>query len=145
MLRRENAMSGIETRERALQGAVSLESLKRDNAEIAKGVRLSGSPAEAEAFAYIADRCRSFGMDVHEYAIDAYVSIPGAASLAVVSPETREIECITHSFSVATGPEGITGVLIAVGRGSAAADYAGKDVRGAIVLVDGLASPGAAL
>jgi hypothetical protein len=145
MLRRENAMSGIETRERALQGAVSLENLKRDNAEIAKGVRLSGSPAEAEAFAYIADRCRSFGMDVHEYAVDAYVSIPGEASLAVLSPEARDIECITHSFSVATGPEGITGALIAVGRGNADTDYAGKDVRGAIVLVDGLASPGAAL
>src|SRR5947209_11304576 len=130
MLRRENAMSGIETRERALADAVSLENLKRDNAEIAKGVRLSGSPAEAEAFAYIADRCRSFGMEVREYAIDAYVSLPIAASLGLVSPEARDIACITHSFSIATGPDGITGPLISVGRGTAAADYAGKDVRG---------------
>src|SRR5947209_14807628 len=112
MLRRENAMSGIETRERALQGAVSLENLKRDNAAIAKGVRLSGSPAEAEAFAYIADRCRPFGMEVREYAIDAYVSLPGAAALAVISPDARDIACITHSFSVATGPEGRTGPLV---------------------------------
>jgi len=43
-------MSSADTRESALQAAVSLENLKRDNAEIAKGVRLSGSPAEAAAF-----------------------------------------------------------------------------------------------
>ncbi len=138
-------MSGADTRERALRDAVSLENLKRDNAEIAKGVRLSGSVPEAEAFAYIAGRCRSFGMDVHEYAIDAYVSLPGAAALAVVSPDARAIACITHSFSVATGPGGLTAPLVSVGPGVAAADYAGKEVRGAIVLADGLASPGAAL
>ena len=74
-------MSGTDTRERALVDAVSLENLTRDNAEIAKGVRLSGSADEAEAFAYIADRCRSFGMDVREYTVDAYVSLPGAAAL----------------------------------------------------------------
>jgi len=138
-------MSGVDTRERALHDAVSLEDLKRDNAAIARGVRLSGSAEEAEAFAYIASRCRSFGMDVREYAIDAYVSLPGAATLAVVSPEAHDIACITHSFSVATGPDGFVGPLVAVGKGTAAADYAGKDVRGAIVLADGLASPGAAL
>ena len=53
-------MSGTDTRERALVDAVSLDNLKRDNAEIAKGVRLSGSAEEAAAFAYIASRCRSF-------------------------------------------------------------------------------------
>ncbi|MGI8687283.1 MAG: M28 family peptidase, partial [Thermomicrobiales bacterium] len=138
-------MSDADTREHSLRDAVSLVDLKRYNAVIARGVRLSGSAEEAEAFAYIANRCRSFGMAVREYAIDAYVSLPGAAALAVVSPEARDITCITHSFSVATGPDGFAGPLVAVGRGNAAADYAGKDVRGAIVLVDGLASPGAAL
>src|SRR4051812_18730599 len=138
-------MSGVGRGEQALPDAVSLANLKRDTAEIAKGVRLSGSPEEAEAFAYIADRCRSFGMEVHEYAVDAYVSLPGAATLAVVSPEAREIACITHSFSVATGPDGLTAPLVYVGRGTAAADYVGKDVRGAIVLADGLAGPGTAV
>ncbi|MHB8646209.1 MAG: M28 family peptidase [Thermomicrobiales bacterium] len=128
-----------------MRDAVSLENLKRDNAAIAKDIRLSGSAAEAEAFAYIADRCRSFGMAVREYAVDAYVSLPGAAALSVVAPDSRDITCITHSFSVATEPEGRVGPLVAVGRGTAATDYAGKDVRGAIALVDGLASPGAAL
>ena len=120
-------MSSIDTRERALVDAVSLDDLKRDNAEIAKDIRLSGSPAEAAAFAYIADRCRSFGMEVHEYAVDAYVSLPGAASLSVVSPKAGDITCITHSFSVATGPEGRTGTLIYVGKGTTTADYAGSE------------------
>ena len=120
--------------------------LKRDNAEIAKGVRLSGSAEEAEAFAYIADRCRSFGMEVREYAIDAYVSLPGAAALAVVSPEARD-DRLHHALLLGRDGAGRAqpGRSSTVGRGTAAADYAGKDVRGAIVLTDGLASPGAAL
>ncbi|MDQ2784618.1 MAG: M28 family peptidase, partial [Chloroflexota bacterium] len=137
-------MSRTDTRERALADAVSLDTLARDNAEIARGVRLSGSAAEAVAFAYIADQCRSYGMDVREYSVDAYVSLPGAATLRVVSPEARDLACITHSFSAATGPEGIAGSLIYVGKGTAAADYAGKDVRGAIVMTDGLAGSASA-
>ena len=129
--------------ERALRDAVSLDNLTRHNAEIAKGVRLSGSADEAEAFAYIAEQCRAYGMAVQQYAVDAYVSLPGAASLSVVLPEGREIACITHSFSLATGPAGLTAPLVPVGKGTAA-DYAGVDVRGAVVLVDGLAMPAVA-
>lgn len=132
------------TSTQALRDAVSLDNLTRYNAEIAKGVRLSGSADEAEAFAYLAAQCRSYGMEVQQYAIDAYVSLPGAAALSVVSPGGREISCITHSFSLATGPDGLTAPLIAVGTGTAAEDYAGKDVRGAIVLTDGLAMPAVA-
>ena len=53
-------MSGVDTSEHALADAVSLDNLTRHNAEIAKGVRLSGSADEAEAFAYIAAQCRSY-------------------------------------------------------------------------------------
>ncbi|MDQ2787029.1 MAG: hypothetical protein M3Y58_18725, partial [Chloroflexota bacterium] len=119
----------MDTAERTLQDAVSLDNLTRYNAEIARGVRLSGSADEAEAFAYLADQCRSYGMAVEQYAIDAYVSLPGAAALTVTAPEERALNCITHSFSLATGPEGLTAPLISVGKG-AATDYAGKDVRG---------------
>lgn len=52
----------------------TIDTLTRYNAAIARGVRLSGSADEAEAFASIAHRCRSFGMTVREYAIDASVS-----------------------------------------------------------------------
>ncbi len=133
----------MDTTEQALRDAVSLDHLARHNAEIAKGVRLSGSADEAEAFTYIAEQCRSYGMAVEQYAIDAYVSLPGAAALTVVAPEGRTLSCITHSFSLATGPEGLTAPLISVGKG-AVADYAGKDVRGAVVMADGLAMPATA-
>jgi Peptidase family M28/PA domain len=133
----------VDAQERALVEAVSLENLTRDNAEIAKGVRLSGSAAEAEAFAYLADRCRAFGMAVERYTVDAYVSLPGAAMLTVASLRDQALPCITHSFSLATGPEGLTAPLVYVGNG-AAADYAGKDVRGAIAMTDGLAMPAVA-
>jgi len=133
----------MDTTEQALCDAVSLDNLTRYNAEIAKGVRLSGSADEAEAFAYLAAQCRSYGMAVEQYAIDAYVSLPGAAALTITSPEERALTCITHSFSLATGPEGLTAPLIAVGKGTAA-DYADKDVRGAVVMTEGLAMPAAA-
>ncbi len=133
----------MDTTEQALRDAVSLDNLTRYNAVIAKGVRLSGSADEAEAFAYLAAQCRSYGMDVEQYAIDAYVSLPGAAALTITSPDERALNCITHSFSLATGPGGLTGPLVYVGKGTAA-DYAGKNVRGAIVMADGLAMPAVA-
>ena len=128
------------TTENALREAVSRDLLTKHNAEIAKGVRLSGSADEAEAFAYIAAQCRSYGMAVHEYTTDAYVSLPGAASLAIIEPEQREIVCITHSASAATGSEGLTRPLVYAGAGLAA-DYARIDARGKIALVEGLAGP----
>ena len=129
--------------EGAVRAAVSRENLMRDNAEIARGVRLSGSADEAAAFASIADRCRAYGMAVREYAIEAYVSLPGVASLAVTSPEGRPLLCLTHSFSRATGPAGLAAPVIYVGAGTAA-DYAAANVRGALALVDGLAMPATA-
>jgi hypothetical protein len=131
---------GTAPTENALREAVSLDTLMAHNAEIAKGVRLSGSADEAEAFAYIAAQCRSYGMAVEQYATDAYVSLPGHASLAIVAPERREVECITHSASRGTGPDGLSGSLVYAGAGLAA-DYARVDARGKIALVDGLAAP----
>lgn len=133
----------VDAREQALRNEVSLDTLTRHNAAIAKGVRLSGSADEAEAFAYLAAECRSYGMTVEQYAIDAYVSLPGAAALTVTAPEARALSCITHSFSLATGPEGLAAPLVFVGKGRTA-DYVGKNVRGAVVMTDGLAMPAAA-
>lgn len=135
----------MDTTEQALRDAVSLDNLKRHNVEIAEGVRLSGSADEAKAFAYLAAQCRSYRMAVEQYAIDAYVSLPGRASLAVASPEEQSLLCITHSFSHATVPEGLTAPLVYVGKGITETDYVGKEVRGAIVMTDGLAGPPAAV
>ena len=50
----------MDAQEQALRDQVSLDNLTRYNTEIAKGVRLSGSADEAEAFAYLAEQCRSY-------------------------------------------------------------------------------------
>ncbi len=128
------------TDEGTLRGAVSRERLTRDNAIIARGVRLSGSAAEAEAFDYLAAQCAEAGLTVQRHAIDAYVSLPGVASLVVTTPEARIIPCITHSFSQATPPAGLTGAVVDAGDGTAA-DYARVDAGGNIALVNGLAGP----
>ncbi len=139
-------MSGIGYARACVADAVSLEDLKRDNAEIAKGVRLSGSPAEAEAFAYIADRCRSFGMEVHEYAVDAYVSLPGAASLAVVSPESARYR-LHHPFLLRRDGAGRArpGHSSTSARGRRRPTTRARTCAARSCSTDGLASPGAAL
>ena len=67
---------------------------------------------------------------------DAYISLPGRS---LVQVDNATLRCITHSFSRAA-PEGVRGRLVHVGAGSDA-DFAGRDVRGCIVLVDGIATP----
>jgi Iap family predicted aminopeptidase len=105
---------------------------------IAKDERMSGSPAEREAMDYIARTMRSWGVEVSEYEHDGYVSEPRRARLSVLEPEAVEIECITHSFAASATLEG---EVVDAANGSEA-DYAGRDVRGKIVLVEGLAGPG---
>jgi len=124
--------------DKALREEVALDQLQAHNAAIAKGVRLTGSADEAEAFDYIAAQCETFGLNVRRYAVDALVSLPGAASLAVTGPEARDFPCITHSASRPTGPGGITASLVYACDGLAA-DYAKIDARGKIALVEGLA------
>ncbi len=128
------------TDEQTLRDAVREANLTRDNAEIARGVRLSGSADEAEAFAYLAGKCAEYGLTTTLHTPTAYVSLPRAASLAVTVPEAREVACITHSFSRATPPHGLAGEVVDAGDGTDA-DYARVDARGKIALVVGLAMP----
>jgi len=128
----------VQTTEMALREAVSSERLGAHNAAIAAFERLSGSADEAAAFDYIATQCQAFGLAVRRYAIDALVSLPGAASLTVTAPEAQTFACLTHSASRATGPKGLTAPLVYAGAGLAD-DYARVDARGKIALVEGLA------
>lgn len=128
----------MQTTEMALREAVAIERLQAHNAAIARWERLSGSAEEAAAFDYIAVQCAAFGLDVRRYAVDALVSLPGAASLAVTAPDAQTFECLTHSASRATGPDGLIAPLVYAGAGLAD-DYARVDARGTIALVEGLA------
>lgn len=109
--------------------------------EFARRVKLSGTPEELESFRYLQAELDGSGYRTELVLHDAYISLPGAARLEA-GPERPA--CITHSFSRPSGPDGVRGVMVAVGAGTEA-DFAAADVRGRIVLVDGLATPAAAL
>ena len=120
--------------ERALVEAVSSDALMTSTATIAQWLRLSGSAEEAQAFDWVADTCRGYGMRVERYAADVLVSWPGKATLELLGPDGRSFPCITHAFATPTPPEGITGTLI---EESAAA----SEQRGKIVITNGFGEP----
>ena len=121
--------------EQALVAAVSGDELLRYTSTLAQWVRLSGSEEEARAFDWVAETCQGFGMTVARYAVDALVSWPGKATLEVLGEGGRSFPCITHAFAQSTPAEGLEGEVVDNATGA-------TDVRGKIVLSDGLANPG---
>lgn len=109
--------------------------------EFARRVKLSGTPEELESFRYLQAELDGLGYRTDLILHDAYISLPGAARLEA-GPERPA--CITHSFSRPSGPDGVHGAMVPVGAGTEA-DFAAQDVRGRIVLVDGLATPAVSL
>ena len=99
--------------------------------------RESGSPGEAQAFDYIERTLKSFGVEVERREIEAFISLPQEARLAL--PDGTVIEGLTHSFS--TSVEALEAEVVDVGDGRP------EDLHraaGKIALVRGLASPGRA-
>ncbi len=127
-----------------LFSAVSGSELDRHLRAIARVVRLSGTPEERIAFDYIEQHLQGLGFAINRYESDALIGYPKRASLTVVAPEPWTLEANSYSLSPSTGPGGIEADVVAVGAGMPA-DYEGQDVRGKIVLSDGLAMPGKSL
>lgn len=127
-----------------LFSAVSGSELDRHLRAIARVVRLSGTPEERIAFDYIEQHLQGLGFAINRYESDALIGYPKRASLTVVAPEPWTLEANSYSLSPSTGPGGIEADVVAVGAGMPA-DYEGRDVRGKIVLSDGLAMPGKSL
>jgi hypothetical protein len=99
--------------------------------------RESGSPGEAQAFDYIERTLKSYGVEVERREIEAYISLPQEARLAL--PDGTVIEGLTHSFS--TSVDALEAEVVDAGDGRP------EDLRGAagkIALIRGLASPGRA-
>ncbi|MFH5187398.1 M28 family peptidase [Paenibacillus sp. TAB 01] len=109
------------------------------NREIAKEVRLSGSPEELRSFTYVKETLERFGLATNLMFCKAYISLPGEAQLRVNAESFR---CITHSMAASTPEEGISAELVYVHKGIGE-DYLHKDVKGKVALIDGLAVPGA--
>jgi hypothetical protein len=120
---------------------ISARELMRNMSAIAKWERLSATSEEWEAADYVRDTLEAYGVPTRVHNAEILVSLPRDAGVKVTSPEALSFEAYTHSFSPSTPAGGLEGELVYVGPGLTDADYAGKEVRGKIALVDGLAAP----
>jgi hypothetical protein len=118
----------------------STDQLMEHVRNIAKWIRLSGSPEEANSFDYIEEKLKEWKINYKRITHPAYISLPGKASVKINTQGVQsDVECITHSMGVSTPDEGITGPVVYVGTGSPE-EYKSFP-SGAIALVDGLATP----
>ncbi|OFX14878.1 MAG: hypothetical protein A2V59_06620 [Armatimonadetes bacterium RBG_19FT_COMBO_69_19] len=120
----------------ASSGTLSGERLMRDVRMIAQWERLSGSPEERQAFAYIERELRAAKVRTRMLEHPALISLPRRASFRLV-PSGEDLPCITHSFAVAA--RDLEAPLVYVRDG---ADPAKIDLAGRIAVTDGLAMPG---
>lgn len=108
--------------------------------DFARWVKLSGSADELASMKAVQAKLDGFGYRTTLLSHDAYISLPGAARVVV---DGSDFTAITHSFSRASPPGGLSAPLAHVGEGTAA-DFAGRDLRGLVVMADGIASPAVA-
>ncbi|OFV80527.1 MAG: hypothetical protein A2W26_11645, partial [Acidobacteria bacterium RBG_16_64_8] len=123
--------------ERSLTAEVSEERLASAVAHLAQWARLAGSDAEMEAAQWVCGQLVAFGLDARILEHDAYVSLPGEATLTTIAPRQGDIPCITPAFAAPTPAGGVEGDVVDLGRQAPG----GQDVRGKIVLLDGLPTP----
>ncbi len=134
--------STVQTGSRAVAtDRVDAAEMMRHLTHIARYVKLSGTAEEAESLAYIRQVMDGYGYATALMEHDAYISLPGAARVVA---DGQALKAITHSMSQSSPAAGVNGRLVYVGDG-ADADFAGKDVRGCIVLAEGIATPPVAL
>jgi len=117
---------------------VSVDEAMRHTAAIAQWVRLSGTDDERAAFDYIDGELRGYGLTTRLHLPTCLVSLPISGSLRV--GDENIAGCITHSFSISTGAEGLAGELVYAGRGTEA-ELRAAGAAGKIALTDGLATP----
>ena len=119
---------------------VSGERLMAHCAGFARYEKLSGTEPELASLREVEAALVMAGFRTEMLMHDAYISLPGKASVVVAG---LPLQAITHSFSLASSEGGLSARLVDVGAGTDA-DFARFDLRGAIVLVDGIASPAVA-
>ncbi|HVO88953.1 MAG TPA: M28 family peptidase [Casimicrobiaceae bacterium] len=121
---------------------VSAENVRRYVEHVCENIpsRLAGSENALRMARYNADALRAIGVAGEVQELQALVSFPRAGKVHVHAPRPIAVEAFTSGHSLVTPPGGLRGELVYVGSG-AARDYAGKDVRGKIVLCEISYSP----
>jgi hypothetical protein len=123
-----------------LTDAVSGPEMMANLREIARWQKYSGTAEEREALGFLETRMRDYGFRTQVLLHDAFISLPGKASVLV---DGRAITAITQSFSLSSPPGGLAGVPVYLGHGSEA-DFAREDLAGRILLFEGMATPAVA-
>ena len=109
-------------------------------------VRESGSEDERIAAQYISERLSEFGVPHNVYTPELFLSVPISASVEI---NGKSLRAKAPSCSASTGPAGISGEVVYLKRQASqnvgdffdfTADDA-TDVRGKIVLLDGMSVP----
>ncbi|MCL6450289.1 MAG: M28 family peptidase [Acetobacteraceae bacterium] len=139
--------------EREVLAAVSREELMRHTAYLSTLNRISGTPDDFKAVAYVAGFLEREGIPCQVHRLTALISHPVRGRLVVLSPGGREFRVKARSFSATTPPGGVEAevVCVAVQRpgiglldGSPGRELGGADVRGRVVLSES-GGPGAVL
>jgi hypothetical protein len=125
----------------SLRGAVDGPRMMRNLAGFARWVKLSGTPEELEGMGFLREQLEAAGYRTQLLSHDAFISLPGPARVEV---DGTALVAITHSMSRPSAPGGTGGRLLDLGTGDAAR-FGGMDLRGALLLVRGIASPDVAL
>jgi Zn-dependent M28 family amino/carboxypeptidase len=104
--------------------------------------RTSGREGERRGASLLEEKLRLYGVRHTRHEMRAYLSWPGAASLEAVSPDAFAVRAITHAFAAATSSTGVTAEAVFLPR-TAEDDQSSiqGDVRGRIVIAQGLISP----
>lgn len=138
--------------ERTVVDSVSLDAPWAVVEKFATLMRLSGSADERAAFEVLAGHLREWGIEHTLHQPECFISIPRAATLRVAGQSTPSWRAKTVAMAASTGGEEVEGELVYVPVSakardagdvfSAGVDFGGVDVRGKIVLTEGMASPG---
>lgn len=100
------------------------------------GVRRdTGGAGENAAADYIVKALQSYGVEYIVHEMPLYLSYPISARLEIAGETGAAFSALTHSFGRSTGPEGIEAELVYRSIENM------SDVKGRIVLVDGLQEP----
>jgi hypothetical protein len=137
----------------ALDQELSGNAAKDHVTRLAAFHRVPASPGFHDAIDYLAGRAKAFGLsDVHVETFPGdgrtyFGTLLGsrgwrveAGELSEVSPEPRRIVSygdVGVAVADNSEPADVTAPLVDVGQGTSPGDYAGKDVKGRLVLADG--------
>ena len=126
--------------------AISTEEMMKILEPFNKLDRISGGPGEARAAELLVAALKRYGIEHNVYRFKAYLSWPIRAELQVPGPEARTFRAVTPAFSTSTPPGGLEGECVFIGNpgaifGPMGSAYKGKEVRGKIVVADGLITP----